>query len=133
MKKELKIEEMTAEELLEYVNKRYADTSNKVNLKIIAEELDTNISRVQTTLNKAGYEYKNRKYVKRVSEQEREEKMEDLDLKYLMLKVFNHSMSARIDETTYMDFLKLCEEKYPSVQVGKLVSLALKEFTEKHK
>lgn len=127
-KEEKKIDKMQEKELVAYVNNAYKEGKK---LETIATELDTKKSTLSGRLKGYGYSFKNGAYVK-LSE-ESKKNIQELDLLYIATSSFSSQLSARINAETKAEFEKLCAEKYPNVAVAKLVSLALKEFTENHR
>jgi hypothetical protein len=127
-KEEKKIDKMQEKELLEYVNNAYKQGKK---LEEIATELDTKKSTLSSKLKSYGYIFKNGAYVKIAEDTKKN--VEELDLLYIATSSFATQLSARVNGETKDAFEKLCAEKYPNVAVAKLISLALKEFTEKHK
>lgn len=127
-KEEKKIDKMQEKELLEYVNNAYKQGKK---LEEIATELNTKKSTLSSKLKSYGYIFKSGAYVKIAEDTKKN--VEELDLLYIATSSFATQLSARVNGETKDAFEKLCAEKYPNVAVAKLISLALKEFTEKHK
>lgn len=127
-KEEKKIDKLTEQELVNYVNKGYQDGKK---LEIIATELETKKSTLSGRLKNYGYVFKNGAYVK--IEENTKKNIQELDLLYIATSSFATQLSARVNGDTKKQFEELCAEKYPNVAIAKLVSLALKEFTENHK
>lgn len=119
----------TIEEIVEFVNKEWKGNP-KATLKTIAPLIDAKDSTLSSFLGKHGYVCKNRQYVKKDTNVTPELSAEDL--MYLLNSSFTKQMSARVADSTYKAFAELCESKYPNIPIAKLISLALKEFTEKH-
>lgn len=120
----------TIEQIVEFINKEW-EGNPKATLKTIAPLIDAKDSTLSSFLGKHGYVCKNRQYVKKDTNVTPELGAEDL--MYLLNSSFTKQMSARVSEDTYKSFAGLCESKYPNIPIAKLISLALKEFTEKHK
>lgn len=127
-KEKKKIDKLTEQELVNYVNKGYEDGKK---LEIIATELETKKSTLSGRLKSYGYTFKNGSYVK--INEDTKKNIQELDLLYIATSSFATQLSARVNGDTKAEFEKLCAEKYPNVAIAKLVSLALKEFTENHK
>lgn len=127
-KEEKKIDKLTEQELVNYVNKGYEDGKK---LEIIATELETKKSTLSGRLKSYGYTFKNGAYVKIAEDTKKN--IQELDLLYIATSSFATQLSARVNVDTKKQFEDLCAEKYPNVAIAKLVSLALKEFTENHK
>lgn len=123
-------EKATIEEIVEFVNVEFANKEKKSTLETVAELLATKKSRLASKLSKNGYVCKNRQYIKAPATTEPQ--LDAKDLMYLLNSSFTKQMSARVEETTYNNFLKICEAKFANIPTAKLISLALKEFTEKH-
>lgn len=128
MAKDKKIDKMQETELVERVNNGYKEGKK---LDAIAQELETKKSTLSGKLKSYGYSYKNGAYVKIAEETKKN--VEELDLLYIATSSFATQLSARVNGDTKAEFEELCAEKYPNVPIAKLVSLALKEFTENHK
>ena len=127
-KEEKEIDKMQEKELVDYVNKCYQEGKK---LENIANELETKKSTLSGRLKSYGYSFKNGSYVK--INEDTKKNIQELDLVYIATSSFSSQLSARINADTKLEFEKLCSEKYPNVAIAKLVSLALKEFTENHK
>lgn len=127
-KEEKKIDKLTEQELVNYVNKGYQDGKK---LEIIATELETKKSTLSGRLKSYGYTFKNGAYVKIAEDTKKN--IQELDLLYIATSSFATQLSARVNGDTKKQFEELCAEKYPNVAIAKLVSLALKEFVENHK
>ena len=52
---------------------------------------------------------------------------------YLLTQNFTKQISHKVNNDTYKEFEVFCGEHYPNINMGKLVSLALKEFIGNHK
>ena len=130
--KNKKFDEYIEEELVELVNKMYADPSKKSTLESIATDLGAKKSQLHAKLSGWGYRCKNRQYVK-LNAEKAAEKVAELDAMYLLTQNFNKQISHKVNADTYKEFEAFCGEHYPNINMGKLVSLALKEFIEKHK
>ena len=127
-KEEKKIDKLTEQELVNYVNKAYKEGKK---LEIIATELETKKSTLSCKLKSYGYTYKNGAYIKIAGDAKKN--IKELDLMYIATSSFATQLSARVNANTKKEFEELCAEKYPNVANAKLVSLALKEFVENHK
>lgn len=127
-KEKKKIDRLTEQELVNYVNRAYKEGKK---LEIIANELETKKSTLSGRLKSYGYTFKNGAYVKIAEDTKKN--IQELDLLYIATSSFSTQLSARVNGDTKAEFEKLCAEKYPNVAIAKLVSLALKEFVEKHK
>lgn len=127
-KEEKRVDKMQEKELIEYVNRGYKEGKK---LEIIANELETKKSTLSGRLKNYGYTYKNGAYVKIAEDTKKN--VEELDLLYIATANFATQLSARVNGETKKQFEELCATKYPNVPIAKLVSLALKEFTENHK
>lgn len=124
------VEKMSIEELVDFVNKRYREKKD-TNLITLSEELNITKNKLYSLLKNGNYVFKNKQYIKS-DVKAQEIKIKQLDMAYLITKDFNYAISARVNEETYKEFTKMCSEKFTSVNTGKLISIALKEFIEKY-
>jgi len=130
--KDKKLDEYKEEELVNLVNKIYADPSKKATLEIIATEIGITKTQLHSKLSGWGYKCKNKQYVK-LNAEKSAAKMAELDAMYLLTQTFNKQISHKVNADTYTAFEAFCVEHYPNVNMGKLVSVALKEFINNHK
>lgn len=122
----------TEEKLVDLVNKMYVEPSKKATLESIATELGVKKSQLHAKLSGWGYKCKNKQYVK-LNAEKAAEKVAELDAMYLLTQNFTKQISHKVNADTYKDFEAFCGEHYPNINMGKLVSLALKEFIGNHK
>lgn len=128
MAKDNKLNSLTEKQLIDYVNNSY---KNGKRLDTIAEELGSKKSTLSVKLKGYGYTFKRGAYIK--LGEETTKNVKKLDTVYLATETFGTQLSARVNAETKSAFEQLCAEKYPNVPISKLVSMALKEFTKKHK
>lgn len=122
--------ELSENELVDYVNKQYKEVEG-INLEKIAEELGTSKAALSSKLKEFGYKFTKKQYVK-VDAGAAAKKMAEIDAMYLLTAAFNKQISHKVNGDTYKEFEALCNKEFPNIPTSKLVSLALKEFVEKH-
>lgn len=127
-----KLDEYKEEELVDLVNKIYANPSKKATLEIIAKEIGVTKTQLHSKLSGLGYRCKSRQYVK-LNAEKAAEKVAELDAMYLLTQNFTKQISHKVNADTYKEFEVFCGDHYPNINMGKLVSLALKEFIGNHK